>query len=104
LICIKGLAAKPPRSAALFEYSEGALIRFFSIDLSDAMTIADYFAIGVLIALALWGAARLLRGRQIMMPDAGPKSGRQITLGDIGFLIEINFHIALTAYDFAKLG
>jgi len=28
---------------------------------SDGMTIADYFAIGVLIALTLWVAAQLLR-------------------------------------------
>jgi hypothetical protein len=27
----------------------------------DAMTIADYFAIGVLIVLTLWGATRLFR-------------------------------------------
>jgi hypothetical protein len=27
----------------------------------NAMTIADYFAIGVLIILALWGVARLIR-------------------------------------------
>jgi hypothetical protein len=27
----------------------------------NAMTIADYFAIGVMCVLALWGAARLLR-------------------------------------------